>query len=430
MDSQKSRRLMSAIIAVLLLVYVGYQFYKTHHTDYTTETATYFTASDSVTVSGVAVRKETYVNYSGTGVVDYMLSTGDHVAKSGSVAKVYSTEAQAAAQRNLESTESEIEKLKNLQSAGTAYAADIDSVTGNIDDTLTDILSNTLDGNFYAASQKRDNILYYINEKQMISGKVNNFSQRISALESRSKSYEASAGSPEKVITSPAAGYFVKKTDGLENTSDYSKILNITCSQVKAMQNEECSEKSGAIGKICDEFDWYFVCNVPSNKAEEFSRLVSGNDIQINFPFVSTETVPVTVAAVNNGSGSEAAVVLKCNYMDKSLAAIRKETAQIILNKYSGIRISKSAIHFAQLEKTNKDKNGKIQTVKKNVMGVYVLNGSNINFRQVVPEFSTDSYIICDTSPDEDELFNGSTVSLNDEVITEGKDLYDGKVIK
>lgn len=430
MDSQKSRRLMSAVIAVLLLVYVGYQFYKTHHTDYQTETASYYTASDSVSVSGVAIRKETYVNYNGGGVVDYMLSTGNHVAKDGKIARIYSTETQATAQRNLESTESEIEKLQNLQSAGTAYAADIDTVTGRINGTLTDIISNTLSGDFSGASGKRDDILYLINEKQMISGKVNNFNQRIKTLESRSKSYEAAAGSPEKIVTSPSAGYFVNETDGLEDAFDFSNILSITSSQIQTLQNTSSKEKAGAIGKICGDYDWYFVCNVSSDKAEEFSRLVSGGSIQINFPFVSTETVPVMVAAVNNGSDSKAAVVLECSYMDKSLAPIRNETAQIILNSYSGIRISKSAVHFTEVSKTSKGKNGKTQTAKENVMGVYVLNGSNVNFRQVVPEFSTDSYIICDPSPEKDEIFTGSTVSLNDEVITEGTDLYDGKVIK
>ena len=420
---------MSAIIAVLLLVYVGYQIYKTHHTDYKTETASYFTASDSVTVSGVAIRKETYVNYSGGGVVDYMLSTGDHIEKSGQVARVYSTEAQATAQRNLESTEKEIGKLKSLQSAGTAYASDIGTVTGRINNTLTDILSNTLNGDFTGASEKRDNILYLLNEKQMISGKVSNFNQRIETLESRSKSYKAAAGSPEKTIASPDAGYFVEETDGLENAFDFSKIPSITSSQIKDLQNATCTKKAGTIGKICSEYDWYFVFNVSFDKAEEFSRIVSNNAVQINFPSVSAETVPVTVTAVNEG-GSEAAVVAKCNYMDEPLAPIRKETAQIILKKYSGIRVSKNSVHFAQAVKTSKDKSGKTQTVKENVMGVYVLNGSNISFKQIVPEFSTDSYIICDPSPQNDKILTGSTVSLNDEVITEGTDLYDGKVIK
>ena len=429
MDSRRSKRLMSAVIALLLLVYVGYQFYRTHHTDYKTETASYFTASDSLSVSGVAIRKETYVDYSGGGVVDYMVSTGDHIEKGGQVARVYATEAQATAQRNLESTESEIEKLKSLESAGVAYASDIDTVTGRINETLTGILSNTLSGDFTGASEKRDNILYLINEKQMIAGKVNNFDQRIKTLESRRDTYKSAAGSPEKKLVSPAAGYFVKDTDGLETAADYADAANITAAQVKALQSTAHAAKSSAAGKICGEYDWYFVCNVSADKGDTLGRLISGSGVQLNFPFVSSGTVPASVVAVNK-SGSESAVVLECDRMDKALASIRNETAQIILGKYSGIRVSRDSVHFAEVTVPAKGKDGKTKEVKKNVMGVYVLNGSNIAFRQILPLFSTDSYVICEQNPGKDEVLTGSTVSLNDEVITEGTDLYDGKVVK
>ena len=52
-----------------------------------------------------------------------------------------------------------------------------------------------------------------------------------------------------------------------------------------------------------------------------------------------------------------------------------------------------------------------------------------INFKQIVPLFSTEGYVICDTNPEED-LMTDETVSLYDEVVIEGTDLYDGKVIR
>ncbi|QNK40899.1 HlyD family efflux transporter periplasmic adaptor subunit [Caproicibacter fermentans] len=82
MNSPLLRRLAASAIALLLLLYVGYQVYKSHYTGIQTETASYFTASDSVQVNGIAVRDEVPLKSSG-GVIDYVLSSGDKVAKGG-----------------------------------------------------------------------------------------------------------------------------------------------------------------------------------------------------------------------------------------------------------------------------------------------------------------------------------------------------------
>ena len=68
--------------------------------------------------------------------------------------------------------------------------------------------------------------------------------------------------------------------------------------------------------------------------------------------------------------------------------------------------------------------------VTKEVNGVYVMLGSEIVFRLIVPLYSTSTYVICDPNPDEDELMTSETVQLYDEIVVEGTDLYDGKVVK
>ena len=76
------------------------------------------------------------------------------------------------------------------------------------------------------------------------------------------------------------------------------------------------------------------------------------------------------------------------------------------------------------------DDNDNKHTEKKKVQGVYVLYGSEVQFKQISILYAEDDYVICDAAPDKDELFNGETVSLYDKVILKGDDLYDGKVIE
>lgn len=115
--------------------------------------------------------------------------------------------------------------------------------------------------------------------------------------------------------------------------------------------------------------------------------------------------------------------------MNSSLASLRDETAQITLHSYTGIRVGKNTVHFADVSKTVKNASGKAVTQKENVEGVYVVNGRVIQFRQIFPEYSTDSYVVCDPDPPQEDLMTDSTIKLHDEVIVEGTDLYDGKVI-
>lgn len=431
MNNPVLKRIASGLLAVLLLFYVGYQVYKSHHSTIKTESASYFTASNSVQSTVVAIRKETLLTPHVKGVADYVISPGDRICKNGTIAQIYGSEAQVSAQRELEDVEKSITQLQNLQQPGNTYSFDADSANGRICLKLTDILGNVNSGDLSQAFDEKSDLLDIMNENQIGTGKVKNFSARISALQSQRSALAAQAGSPIGSVDSPAAGYFIQSTDGMENAFDISRVSSITCDQIRKLENTKEAPVSGAIGKIDNDYDWYLVCIVPNDQVVGFKQLGPDNAVTIRFPFVSGASVSATVDAINQADpNSEAAVVLQCKDMNSSLAGIRSETAQISVQEYTGLRVSQQAIHYETLAKTQKDKNGKTIQTQKAVEGVYVLHGTQLSFRQIVPEFSTDNYVICDPNPAADSLLTDQTVELDDEVVVEGNDLYDGKVVQ
>ena len=76
------------------------------------------------------------------------------------------------------------------------------------------------------------------------------------------------------------------------------------------------------------------------------------------------------------------------------------------------------------------DENGNPVMEEKEVQGVYVLFGGELVFKEIVPLYTSETYVICDPSPDEGVLFSGSTIQLYDEVVIEGTDLKDGKMVR
>lgn len=430
MNSPLLKRIAATSIAFLLLIYVWYQIYKSHYSSIQTETASYFNASDSIQVDGIAVRNETLLKNSGEGVIDYILSAGDRIAKGGTIANIYSSEQQVAAKHEVESVEDEIEQLKALESPGDTYAASPDSLNEQIHRKISTLLEQSKSDSLTSLTQSKEDLLYLLNERQLVTGKATDFSARLKELQEKHDSLSQQAGTALGTIVSPVSGYFIPSTDGMESLIDFSKVLSLTYDEVQNAMKTSAAP-GDAPGKINQSYNWYFVFTVPKGQVSEFRQLADGSPVSIEFPFVSNLTVPANVEAVNqSASDSPASVVLLCTNMNSELAGIRKETAQVITHRYTGIRISRKAVHFETLTKKEKDEKGTIKEIKKEVSGVYVLHGNQVAFRQVVPLYSTDNYVICDSNPDPDSLMTEKTIKLHDEVVVEGTDLYNGKVIK
>ena len=85
-------------------------------------------------------------------------------------------------------------------------------------------------------------------------------------------------------------------------------------------------------------------------------------------------------------------------------------TAQFkyIVNSYGGLRVSRSALRF------NEDQE----------RGVYVVVSGKLVFKKINVEYWGDDYLICTQEEDGDHL------KLYDRIVTEGKDLYEGKVVE
>ena len=115
--------------------------------------------------------------------------------------------------------------------------------------------------------------------------------------------------------------------------------------------------------------------------------------------------------------------------MNRGLLEARRDPIEIGMGTFSGYRVSKRAIHDDYVTKVTYDENDKPHKEKKKVQGVYVLYGSEVQFKQISILYASKDYVICDPDPPEKVLFNGDTISLYDKVIVKGDDLYDGKVI-
>lgn len=431
MSSKKIQTLAAAVLTFLLLLYVGYQAYRTTHKDIVTEVAGYGEISDTLQAQGFAIRDETVITAPYQGVLSYRVADGTRILNGGVIADVFASESDAAAKTRLDRLDREIENLNSLSRPSDYFAANPSLISSQIYTALGNISTEVRGNNFSELSVLREDLKTALNRKRLITNEESSesYSQWVSQLQNERDSLARTAGGAIDTITSPAAGYFISSTDGFENVLDLSKIEDVTAEQVRDLLGRtRGTGLSSSVGKICSDFNWYVLCVFSDADMTKFEDVT---EVNLDIPFASTETIPAKVIAQNRDPVTgDTAVVFECSYMDSDIASVRNEMVQVNVRTYSGVLVNQKALRFCDI--TRENENGETVTYK-NIKGVYIKSGRQLRFVQVFTEKTVNGYAICKTTLDEEEresLVTDSTIQLYDNVVIEGVDLYDGKPVQ
>ncbi len=430
MDKSIIRRIIIALLSVLLLVYVIYLISNASFQNIRTEAATYSTMTEALDVEGYFIRDENVIaSKTLGGVISYMADDSEKVAKGDKVAEVYNSAEDAQKQAELEELESQLAVLKELESSAEILSVTPDVIDENISSHLIDMAVNKNEGNLAKSDESINQIIYSINERQLLTGKLKNFNEKISELESKIEKMKNSSSKKISELKAPSAGYFTSELDGYENVLDISKINSIMPEDLEKVKTASKKTEDGAVGKVVSNVFWYIACPVTSEQAIKLNEY-KNNQMTVTMPSASVKNVNITLIGINRkDSKSDGVAIFRGTDMNVNILSIRSGTVAINMNSYTGIAVPESAIHQDTITITTEDKDGKEKEVSKKVSGVYVQYGNEINFKEVIPLYSDSGFVICKQEPEDDELFSNSTIKVYDKVVVEGVDLYDGKVI-
>lgn len=427
MDKLLFKRILIAAITVLALIYVAYLLLSANFKMYPTENAIQTTITENIFTNGYIIRDEAIIQNNTNGVLSYSCSNGEEVKVNGEIAKIYSNDSDAVTQSIADYLEEKKNALEDLQNTNILGSVGLDTINNDISNKLISYYNNINDNDIDSAFSHSSDLLYSINQRQLYTGKVSNFNAEIADLQSQIDALRNSSGDSIGSITTSKAGYFTEFCDGYENSVKYANIDTMTLDDLRNIKKSDVPSNSA--GKVISSLNWYVACEVTSDQATSLS-LWDGN-VSVLFSDASTESIPAEIFRIHQTSQEDnALVILRCDYMDESIIDTRQEPIEIGLGTYTGLRVNKKAIHDDYVTKITYDDNNNAHTETKKVQGVYVLYGSEVLFKQISIIYADDDYVICDTSPDEGVLFNGETISMYDQVILQGDDLYDGKVIQ
>lgn len=427
MSHSITKKLFSFVLSTLVLIYVVYLFYSSNFSMLQTEIVYNITVEDTIDTQGFVVRKEKVVDKNNSDVISYNVSDGDKVNNGGIIAYYYSNAQDTANMQKAERLGQEINELEKLNKASDNITTNIESIDNQINNELTELMTGLNRGN-YSSARNNHNLLYYINERQLVTGVIKSLSSRIDSLKAQKAELENSSNGSTGAVYAPVSGYFISNIDGYENVFDYSKIKEVFPEDFDAIEKADIDIDDYA-GKLVESTDWYILCKVSAEQALKISQ--SGKKFfNLYVPFAVTGALPVQLYSINQvNKNNDAVLVLRCNRVNSETSHIRNDTIQLAVDEYSGLRISKKALHDAVLTKKITDDDGTEREISEKVQGVYTLYGNELIFKQVVITYSGTDYVICDPEPDEEKLFYGETVELYDKIVVEGTDLYDGKIV-
>lgn len=390
-------------VIVLIVLFVVIQFYKVTHIELKTQTATVSTVYDKVSSEALFIRDESVVEKSATGVTVPCFEDGDKINVKGNVAMQFSSSKAAANYSKYTDFTNQIKYYQTLEAQTVGQSANLETINEDIEQKVINYADGVCKNKIGDTAEDLDSVLV---RRQLIIGEDVDLLSIIENLRDKRNSY-SSFSKPDKYIKADESGVFSSYTDGYENIIDFDKAEETSVKEFKsALKAVDKSQDVGNnIGKLVTSYTWYVQTLVSTDAIKnlengDYVNIVLKDDVSREF-----KAEIVSGADVSLGQ-KETLLILKLNEMDADIAKLRKAEIEIRRKTYEGIKIPSEALHVVDGKK-----------------GVYVLIASQIKFREVNVIYSDDDYVLA-----EYDESNTDSIHLYDKIITQGKDLKDGKV--
>ena len=408
-----------AAIAVALVIYFGFYVAKVFSEPYTTALAYTYTSNDSAEAVGILVRQETVLPAQ-TGIVDVTRSEGEKVGVGQSVAQVYRDSQAQNNQADLEALADQIQLLEySSDGGGVDSAAKLDE---NILQAVTALHAASGVGDYNQLEDQARTLKSTVLKRGYVYGNglgAEELSQKLNDLKSQYAALKQQTSSSTSSVRAPQSGVFSTLVDGYETAVTPQTVLQLTPSSLSALLAGQGKEAGGGMGKLITSTRWYFAAALPVSVAE---RLKEGSTATLRFSGDFDQDIDMRVDQVGQAEGDKSVVVFSTDRYLSQTTLLRQQTAELIFNSWSGLRIPKQALRMEKSTYTDKETG---QEVQNNRLGVYALLGGRAEFKTVEVVTEGDDYYVVRSTTDESDALRAG-----DEVIVRATELYNGQLLE
>lgn len=407
-------RLLMLLVCLGVAVYFGYQSLRYLDDPLTTTVAYGYTVDEIVETSGYVVRSERVLEDDAGGLLRLSRSEGERVSRGGTVASVYADQASLDRQSEIDALEARIGQLEYVQSASLSYEASA-KLDSQITQDLLAVRAALAVGRLDTVASRGSELRALVIKQDYTYSGGDPESQLEELRQELQNLRRQSAGSTRR-ITAPASGLYSAVVDGYETVLTPESVLELSPSQLSALQPD--SAVTSHVGKLILGDEWYYAASLRSS---EIKSIREAGDISLRFSKDVARDLDVTIQSVGWEENGRSVVVFRGKYDLAQLTLLRQQTAEVILNTMTGIRVPQEALRVVPWPAKGED--GTVTEVQ--TTGVYCLVGVKAVFKPVEVLYTGEGFVLVQgASTERKRVFR-----TGDEVIVTARDLFDGKVV-
>lgn len=400
-------------IAGVLAVYFGAHLWQSAANPLRTTFAYTYTVNDSVEADGFLVRQEQVIS-GRSGIVNVTLREGEKVGQGQTVALVYKDDQALRRQEEIRQLELQIELLQYALSQ-TDEGAGTAELEEDIIQAVLELRADVSAGDFDRLEDQVLELKKTLLKRDYTYGQGGSADQ-LKQLSSQLRTLTSQASRDTSAVTAERPGTYSAQVDGYESLLTPETAASMTPSQLAQLAEREVQEDTTALGKLITKSTWYFVTAVDQAVA---ARVSEGETLTVRFTGDFSRDVEMTVSSVGAVEDGQAVLLLSSDRYLADTTLLRQQTVEIIFRQYTGLRIPKAALRMETQTVTDQATG---QTTTKTVTGVYAVVNGSAEFKEVETlTEGTQFYVVKPLGSERTMLRAG------DEVIVQGKDLYDGK---
>ena len=403
---------LTVLLAVGVIIYIAYHIAGSFGASLQLSDAVYESVTRVLSTDGYVMRHETvlYASSARNGSVTPSVQDGTRLGIYDKAADIYDNTLPDV-QARIREIDEQIALLEDSQTEKVSVV-NTSGLESAIFNNVQDIRLMVENRSYGDATTMRSTLLVNILKRDILKGTMTDYNEQLAALQEEKRALTLQLGACLETVYAPVSGYYYADIDGYESLFSAEGIDSMSYEgfmQLIETDPGESTRSTVSVGKMITDYHWYLACPVSKKEAAE---LVDGRTYAVTFPYNGNKVINMQLHSVIPALPGEGAIlVFVTGTIPENFDYTRMQPVQIGTVEYSGFRVPISAVRVID-----------------ECQGVYILDQVTVRFRRVQIVYEGDGYYIC-TGGEPEENAKYPWIQMNDVIITEGINLYEGKVI-